>query len=51
MNVMVSLYSFDVSWAGKGPMTGTVSFKVMKRLVDEPSQVTGFGNVGVLGWL
>ncbi len=27
MNVMVSLHSSDVSWAGIGPMTGTVSSK------------------------
>ncbi len=27
MNVMVSLDSSDVSWAGMGPMTGTVSSK------------------------
>ncbi len=27
MNVMVSLHSSDVSWAGMGPMTGTVSSK------------------------
>ncbi len=46
MNVMVSLHSSDVSWAGMGPMTGTVSSKLM---VIEPSQVTGFGNVDVLG--
>ncbi len=27
MNVMVSLYLSDVSWADIGPMTGTVSSK------------------------
>ncbi len=49
MNVMVSLHSSDVSWAGMGPMTGTVSSKSWNAWVDEPSQVTGFGNVDVLG--
>ncbi len=24
MNVMVSLYSYEISWAGMGPMTGTL---------------------------
>ncbi len=27
VNVTVSSYSFDISWAGVGPMTGTVSSK------------------------
>ncbi len=27
VNVSVSLYSSDISWAGMGPMTGTVSSK------------------------
>ncbi len=46
---IVSLYPSDISWVGMGPMTGTISFKVMECLVDEPSQVAGFGNVG-LSW-